>query len=98
MDYTIYSDEQLINWNAKGNEKILQNVNNILNLIKNEVPYARNMGRDLDNIDLTIARSRYKLIEETYDLIQKYEPRVTVKKVTVSDEVNPFIKVVVTID
>lgn len=98
MKYTIDSDLQSINWNATGNDKIVQNVCNILNLIKNEVPYARDKGRDLSNIDSTSNFSRYKLIEETYDLVEKYEPRAKVEDVIVDFKSNPLIKVVISID
>lgn len=96
MDYTVSSSD-LINWNAKGNERILQNVNNIINTIKNEVPYDRLMGRDPKNIDQT-NKNRNALIEETYDLIQTYETRVTVKSVSIDNINNLEIKVVVSID
>ena len=91
MKYTVDSDSQSIDWNATGNNKIVQNVCNILNLIKNEVPYARDKGRDLSNIDKTSNISRYKLIEE-------YEPRATVNDVKVDFNSTPNIKVVITID
>ncbi len=97
MEY-IVSNEQLINWSAKGNERILQNVNNILNTIQFEVPYSRKMGRNPKNIDSITAKTRYALIEETYDLIEKYEPRAVVKDVKIENINNPIIKVVVEIE
>jgi phage baseplate assembly protein W len=96
MDYTVKSTD-VINWNAKGNERILQNVNNIINTVKNEVPYERLMGRDPKNVDAT-KKNRNMLIEETYDLIQMYEPRAIVKSVEIEDIQNLVIKVVVSID
>lgn len=98
MDYTVSSSDTSINWNAKGAERILQNVNNILNTIKNEVPYDRLMGRDPDNIDSVLNKSKYSIMEETYTLINTYEPRATVKSVDIEGVENPIIKVVVTID
>ncbi|MBN1039016.1 hypothetical protein DVW12_09910 [Clostridium botulinum] len=99
MEYTLSSNNKnLINWNAKGNDRILQNVNNILNTIKYEVPYDRLMGRDPKNIDSVLYKSKLALIEETYNLINTYEPRATVKSVEVENIKNPIIKVVVTID
>lgn len=96
MEYTVKSTD-VIDWNAKGNKRILQNVNNIINTIKNEVPYDRLRGRDPKNIDAT-NKNRNALIEETYDLIQTYEPRATVKSVEIEDIQNLVIKVVVSID
>ncbi|NFO15169.1 hypothetical protein FDB34_13375 [Clostridium botulinum] len=99
MEYTLSSkNENLINWNAKGNERILQNINNILNTIKNEVPYDRLMGRDPKNIDKILYKSKLALIEETYNLINTYEPRAKVKSVDIENMENPIIKVVITID
>lgn len=97
MDYTVNSSSK-IDWKAKGNKRILQNVNNILNTIKGEVPYDRLKGRDPKNIDKLGAKNRNSLIEETYDLIRTYEPRVTVKSVQIEDVQNLEIKVVVSID
>jgi len=96
MDYIVKSSD-LIDWNAKGNKRILQNINNIINTVKNEVPYDRLMGRDPKNIDKT-NKNRNALIEETYDLIKTYEPRATVKSVEIEDIKNLEIKVVITID
>ncbi|WP_160688310.1 hypothetical protein [Clostridium sp. C2-6-12] len=96
MDYVIKSSDS-IDWNVKGDKRILQNVNNIINTIKNEVPYNRLMGRNPKNIDKT-NKNRNALIEETYDLIQIYEPKVTVKKVDIIESENLEIKVVVSIN
>lgn len=96
MNYIIKSSD-LIDWNAKGNKRILQNVNNIINTIKDEVPYDRLRGRDPKNVDKT-NKNRNALIEETYDLIKTYEPRVTVRSVEIEENENLIIKVVVSID
>lgn len=98
MDYTVSSNNELINWNAKGNDRILQNINNILNTIMYEVPYDRLMGRDPKNLDAKLEVRKAALIEETYNLIATYEQRATVKSVTIDDINNPVIKVVVSID
>ena len=95
MKYTINSNEQLINWNAKGRERIAQNVNNILNTLQNEVPYLRSMGRNPENIDSITTKTRYALTEETYDLINEYEPRALVKSVQIEEGETPNIKVVI---
>ncbi|NFN19539.1 hypothetical protein FDB65_14800 [Clostridium botulinum] len=103
MTYEVYSNQSYINWNAKGDERILQNVSNILNTIKYELPYDRLMGRNPDNLDKPFNKIRNKLIEETYDLINTYETRVNVKEVDIIYEKNddgdniPTIKVVIEI-
>lgn len=104
MEYEVYSNKINLDWNSKGKERILQNVNNIINTIKYEVPYDRLFGRDPENIDKPLNKVRNKIIEETYDLINSYEPRAIVKNVYLyyeKDEFNkdiPILKVVVEID
>ena len=99
MQYEVYSNKSDIDWNAKGNTRILQNVNNILNTIKYELPYDRLFGRDPDNLDKTLNQSRNKTIEETYELIETYESRVKVKNVSIDYAKNELVlKVVVDID
>ncbi len=103
MTYEVYSNQNYINWNAKGDERILQNVSNILNTLKYELPYDRLMGRNPDNLDKPLNKIRNKLIEETYDLINTYETRANIKEVDIIYEKNddgdniPTIKVVVEI-
>ncbi|WP_459482127.1 hypothetical protein [Clostridium saccharoperbutylacetonicum] len=106
MDYTVSSEDKLIDWNVKGNGRILQNINNILNTLKYEVPYDRLMGRNPENLDGNFEKNKAAIIEETYDLINAYETRATVKNVTVEyiDDNErthfkiPIVKVVVSID
>lgn len=103
MEYEVYSNKNYLNWNAKGDERIIQNVNTILNTFKDEVPYDRLMGRNPDNLDKPLEKVKNKIIEETYDLVNTYETRVTVKEVNIIYEVDennnkiPVIKVVIEI-
>ena len=90
MQYEVYSNKNNINWNSKGKDRILQNVNNILNTIKYELPYDRLLGRDPDNLDKPLNKSRNKIIEETYELIDTYEPRAKVNSVDMYYEKNEF--------
>lgn len=97
MEYEVTSNSNYkINWNATDTERVLQNVNNILNIIKNEIPYKREMGRDISNLDRAIINIKEILIEETFDLINKYEPRARVEEVSVSDD--KVIRVVIEVD
>ena len=69
-----------INLKAVGLERVLQNVSNILRTIKGEIPLGREIG--LENfIDQPINQVRGKLIKDVIEKIEKYEPRVKVKKV-----------------
>lgn len=94
----IYSNKK-INWNAKGHERRLQNVVNILNTYRYEIAYNRTLGRDPSNIDKPVCKTKEALIAETYELIQDYEPKAKIKDVEVyeSDD-GPIIKVVVSIE
>ncbi len=96
-EYTIYSNKSL-NWSAKGRERILQNISNLLNTYRYEVAYDRILGRDPANIDKPIDKIIPVIISETYDLIQEYEPRVKIKNVEViQNSEGPIIKAVVDI-
>lgn len=95
--FNIYSNEG-INWNAKGNERIIQNVRNLLNTMRYEVAYDRVMGRDPSIIDKSY-NVKDKIIAETYELIEEYEPRAIVKDVDVlNDNGEIIIKVVMDIE
>lgn len=95
---TIYSNQK-INWNAKGNERILQNVVNLLNTYRYEIAYDRILGRDPNNIDKPLVQTRDNLVAETYELIQTYEPRAKIKNVEIiQGEDGPIIKAVVDIE
>ncbi|WP_039658453.1 hypothetical protein [Clostridium tyrobutyricum] len=98
--YTIYSNKVELNWNAKGNERILQNITNLLNTYTNEVAYNRKMGRNSDNIDRPAPVMIGAVIEETYDLIQEYEPRVNILDVEymgMEDDI-PVLRVVLQLE
>lgn len=96
-EYTIYSNRD-IDWNARGIDRVLQNIVNLLNTFRYEVAYDRIIGRDPANIDRPLEKIIPAIIAETYDLIEEYEPRVKVKNVEVlQDSEGPVIKVVVDI-
>lgn len=98
MNYTI-SNKKSINWNAKGHDRILQNISNILSIYKYEVAYDRTFGRNPQNIDKPLNKSLSAIITETYDLIKDYEPRAIVKDVIVENsDADIVIKVVVEIE
>jgi phage baseplate assembly protein W len=95
--YTLYSN-QIINWNAKGHERILQNVVNLLGTFRYEVAYDRTIGRDPALLDSSMDKMVPLLIAETYELIDEYEPRAEVVDVEIlDDEADPVVKVVVEI-
>ena len=99
MIYIVNSEDK-INWRAKGNKRIAQNVQNLLCTIKNEVGYAREKGRSSRLIDLDIEEFKNDIVAETYEVVEEYEPRAEILEVNVkginSDGVN--IEVVIEIE
>ncbi|QNU67269.1 hypothetical protein EHE19_001615 [Ruminiclostridium herbifermentans] len=71
-----------INWQAKGYEKIADNVANILKTKMSEVPYMRDMGIDSDYMDMPITEVKGQIISNAIEVIS-YEPRVTVKEIEI---------------
>lgn len=67
-----------IDWSAKGHERIVQNVCNLLSLYRYEVAYNRTLGMDPQLIDLpqSILSARYAA--EVVRLIESGEPRAKV--------------------
>lgn len=84
-DYNV-STKKPINWSAKGVERILQNIGNLLNTFRYEVAYDRVLGRDPAISDKPFEQAVPALIAETYELIEEYEPRVNLKDVTITKE------------
>lgn len=98
MRYTVSSNENIINWNAKDNERIVQNVRNILNTMQYEVAYDRVFGRSTDILDNQFQNIQGQLIAETFELIDEYEPRASVKDVFVNQLENGEIDIKVVIE
>lgn len=98
MEYKI-NNSKIINWNAKGNDRILQNVQNLINTIEHEVAYSREKGRNSKTIDKNFDDAQSLIIAETYELLEVYEDRVEVLEVNVSQGVGFLnIEVVVNIE
>lgn len=87
-----------INWQAKGYEKIADNVANILKTRISEVPYLRDMGISSEYIDMPITEIKGALISDAIEAITIYEPRAAVKEIDVEEasvEGDIIIKVVI---
>jgi phage baseplate assembly protein W len=81
MEYVIdTSNPVTLNWNATNNERIVQNVLNLISTWKYEVAYNRDMGINSELLDkpLEIASAQY--LSEVIRVIQDYEPRATVNE------------------
>lgn len=76
MAIVTISTEQIgeLNWSAKGTERKVQNVLNILRTFKSEVAYNRSLGISSEMIDKPIDEARAILAE---DLTTNIEQNVT---------------------
>lgn len=101
MIYELDTSQPLkLNWSAKGVNRVVQNVWNLINTWQYEVAYNRTMGLEPGILDLPMDKSINKYISEVYRVIADYEPRAQVKEVKftgIDDEGNMQFKVVVEI-
>lgn len=81
MVVTVYSNDDSINWSATGTERIIQNVRNILRTRQFEVPFIRELGIDGNYIDITHSDISAEFTAHVEDIINEFEPRVTVRDV-----------------
>ena len=72
-----------LDWGAKGKERVIQNVQNILNTRKYEVAYNRDFGISPDIIDTDIYTMRSMIEEDLRKNIAQYEPRANLVSVDV---------------
>lgn len=70
---------------AKGTDRIIQNIKNIVNTYKYEVAYMRNFGMSPDAIDKDVETMKSIITEDLLDNIKEYEPRATLRAVTVKE-------------
>lgn len=89
-----------LDWRAKGVDRILQNIRNLISTWRYEIAYNRTQGIDPSLLDKppNIAAALY--ISEIYRVVSEYEPRATVQEVTylgVDKEGHMQFKVVVEI-
>lgn len=70
---------------AKGADRIIQNIKNIVNTYKYEVAYMRDFGMSPDALDTDIETMRSIITENLLDNIKEYEPRATLIAVNVKE-------------
>lgn len=101
MKYTIdTSNEQPLNWSAKGNERVLQNVFNLLNTYKYEVAYDRLLGLSAELIDKPLSQVTGLIAAEIIEQVERFEPRARISDIEVKGQGmgDVMIKVVIEID
>ena len=78
------SQPNSLNWKAKGSERIVQNVINLINTFQYEIAYDRTIGINPKISDKPSDISASLYISEIYRVINDYEPRVIVKEVKIT--------------
>jgi phage baseplate assembly protein W len=82
-----------IDFDAAGNDEIVQNIKTILTTRAGTVPMDRDFGVDMDIADLSMEAVKNQLTVDYINKIKKYEPRAEVQKVTFEyDAANGIIK------
>ncbi len=83
MIVTVQSNDTSIDWNATGDERIVQNVKNILRTRPFEVPFMPTMGVNQEFIDALPQKVKSELSNHVTEVINTYEPRVSVLDVKI---------------
>lgn len=73
-----------LNWSAKGNDRVAQNVLNLLNTFTYEVAYDRLLGLSSDLIDKPLTKIEGLLTAQIYVQVERFEPRATITDVELS--------------
>lgn len=71
----------LIDWGAKGKDRIAQNVRNLIHTYRYEITYHRTMGIPVSLVDRPENEMLSELEVEVAQLITRYEPRAVIKGV-----------------
>jgi len=74
----------VLNWAAKGSERIIQNVASLLATKRYEVAYDRTLGLSADIENKPLPEAVAQATSEIIELISEREPRATVKNVEYS--------------
>lgn len=85
MTYTVSNRDTTIEWGLEGEDRIVQNVLNLIRTRKYEVPFMRDLGIDPNFIDNNQTYLQMQIKDEIIDTIEKYESRATVINVVFSD-------------
>ena len=70
---------------ARGKDRIIQNIKNIINTYKYEVAYMRGFGMSPEAIDSDVETMKTIITEDLLNNIKEYEPRATLKSLTVKE-------------
>lgn len=93
MIITVYSNDTSIEWGVSGEERIVQNVKNLLRTRQFEVPFMRAMGMNQDFIDSTVHTMKTEFTAHVKEVINAYEERANVVDVRIEscDESGEYV-------
>ena len=74
-----------LDWTARGTDRIVQNIKNILSTFKYEVAYNRGLGISPDILDKDVETMKSIITTDLFDNIKKNEPRARLISVDVVD-------------
>lgn len=99
MIRTIRQDGSL-HWDAKGTDRIAQNVRNLLCLTRYEVAYNRILGLPPELPDQPAEAAARQAVREAKELILRFEPRARVLAITpvLDGEGNMTLEVTLEVD
>jgi phage baseplate assembly protein W len=82
MEYTIDTSKPIqIDWSARGDQRIVQNVWNLINTWQYEVGYNRIKGMNPAILDKPAPVASTLYIAEVFRVVGQYEPRAKVQEV-----------------
>jgi phage baseplate assembly protein W len=90
-----------LNWAAKGFERILQNVINLINTWQYEIAYNRTMGLQTGILDKPSEEAATEYISQVHNMVSSFEPRAEVQEVNytgIDENGNMVFKVVIDIE
>lgn len=85
MLYALSNADKSINWEATGNDRIAQNVLNLIRTKKYEVPFLPEMGLEPENIDGVVQKLKYTIENDVMELIETWENRAVVLSVDINE-------------
>jgi len=101
MEYVIVTSQDMqLDWSAKGAQRIVQNVANLIRTFWYEVAYNRLLGINPDILERSPEETFALYTAEVYRVVSTFEPRATVKSVepiSIDQEGNIRAKVVIEI-
>jgi phage baseplate assembly protein W len=99
--YEINTSEKVtLNWAAKGAERILQNVLNLINTWQYEIAYNRTIGIQVGLLDKPSEEAAVEYTSQVHNMISTFEPRAETQEVNytgIDENGNMEFKVVIDI-